>query len=351
MSYAQKEATISSSVLLSLYNDLSDRREIFDRGLRTFGISLSDLQDFHGYISLHGFVRIFEWLASALEDPWLGLRVSQRSGPDALGAVGYLFLSSGKIETAMQSLSRYLQAIQSSSRMDIRYVERLVQVRYRIIDDTIAPRRQDSEYSIGLTWRYMKLLSKNQCRLVQVSFEHEAPTTEHTYPRRVFNAPVLFGAEANELTLTIEEFQRWYEGLDPHLFPILEEHIATTLDQPEVPATFSEAVSQLLSEELLAEGARAERIASMMKIAPVTLHRRLGKEGIRFKELVDSKSKAVAERLLRHGRLPIATVSRQLGFADPATFSRAFRRWYGTTPREYRKQIQEQRLADFREKL
>ncbi len=331
-------------VLLSLYNDLGRHRETFEEGLRKFGIRLGDLQDFHGHISLHSFVQIFEWLAEELDDPWLGLKLSQRSGPDALGAVGYLFLSSGTLETAIQSLVRYLDAIQNSSRMEIRYLDELVQVRYKIIDDSIAPRRQDSEYSIGLTWRYMKLLSKNKCRLSQVGFEHERPARKTSVYRRVFNSPVMFGRNSNEMTLPLADFRQWHEGLDPHLFSILEDHITTTVEQSQVPRTFTEIVGQQLTERVLNQGARAELIARSMKISTSTLHRRLHAEGWRFKELVESRSKAVAERLLCHGNIPIATISRRLGFSDPATFSRAFRRWFDQAPREFRKEAIRKRI-------
>lgn len=335
------EPTISSHVLMSLYNDLSEHRADFDAGLDEFGISISDLQDFHGHVSLRSYVALFEWLAQRLNDPSLGLKVSQRNGPDALGAVGYLFLCSGKLETALQSLVQHLDAIQSSSRMEIRHVDDLVQIRYRIIDESIAPRRQDSEYSIGLTWRHMKLLSKNQCRLVQVGFEHERTYRNDLVYSRIFNAPVLFEREANELTIPREDFERWHEGMDPHLFPILEDHIATTRAQATESLTFADSVNELLTERVLQRGARADLVASLLKVSPVTLHRRLRSEGKRFKEIVEERSKAVAERMLRHSNIPIGTVSRRLGYSDPATFSRAFRRWYGQAPRDFRKQNQE----------
>lgn len=335
------EPTISSHVLMSLYNDLSEHRSLFDNGLKQHEISMRALQDFHGQVSLRSFVSLFEWLARELNDPSLGLKVSQRSGPDALGAVGYLFLCSGKLETALHSLARHLDAIQSSSRMEIRYIDDLVQIRYRIVDDSIAPRRQDSEYSIGLTWRHMKLLSKNQCRLVQVSFEHERNYRNDLIYQRVFNAPVLFEREANEITLPLEDFQRWHEGMDPHLLPILEAHIETSREHSSAPRTFTETVNEILTERVLQRGPRAELVAEMLKVSSVTLHRRLRAEGKRFKEVVEDRSKAVAERMLRHSNIPIATVSRRLGYSDPATFSRAFRRWFGQTPREFRRQHQE----------
>lgn len=336
------EPTISSHVLMSLYNDLSEHRALFDRGLDEFDISMAALQDFHGNVSLRHYVGLFEWLARELNQPSLGLQVSQRNGPDALGAVGYLFLCSGNLETALHSLERHLDAIQSSSRMEIRQIDGHVQIRYRIIDDSIAPRRQDSEYSIGLTWRHMKLLSKNQCRLVQVGFEHQRSYRNDLIYSRVFNAPVLFEREANELTIPLEDFQRWHEGLDPHLFPILEEHIATTRAQAQAPGTFTESVNELLTERILQQGARAELVARLLRVSPVTLHRRLRAEGSRFKKIVETRSKAVAERMLKHSNIPIATVSRRLGFSDPAAFSRAFRRWHGQAPREFRRRHQDE---------
>lgn len=338
MTELQTQPTISSKVLLSLYNDLSAEREVFDRGLEQFGVMIQELQDFHGVISLHSFVRLFEWLANELNDPFLGLRISQRSGPDALGAVGYLFLSSGKLETALLSLVRYLEAIQSSSTMELRYFDRFVQVHYRIVDDTIGPRRQDSEYSIGLIWRYINLLSDGQIRLVQVRLEHEPPAGMQREYRRVFRAPVLFGQASNALTLPLEDVQKWREGLDPHLFPILEEHITTTLNHSTTAESFTDSVTGLLTESVLQQGARARLVADIMKISVATLHRRLNNEGSRLKQLVDSRCKELAGRLLRHSNLPVATISRRVGYAEPAVFNRAFRRWYSMTPGEFRHQ-------------
>ena len=335
----QSDPVISSTVLLSLFNELGEHRALFNRGLALIGVSVEVLQDFHQYISLRQFVRIFEWLAAELSEPAIGLNMSQRAGPDALGAVGYLFLSSGNLETALHSLRRYLEAIQSSSAIDIRYTGDFVQVRYRIADDSITPRIQDSEYSVGLIWRYMRLLSKNQCRLTQVTFEHDKHGVSENLYRRIFGVPVIFGQSSNALTVPLDEVRRWYEGSDPHLIPILEDHIAATIGHSRKPYTFRETVTQLLTEVVLRQGARADVIAVMLKISPSTLHRRLRAENCRFKQLVERRSKEVAERLLRDSNLTVATISTRLGFSDPAAFCRAFRRWHETSPNALRRQL------------
>ncbi len=332
--------TITSLVLQSLCQDLSSHRDVLDRGLARFGITVGDLEDVHGQVSLRSFVRLFEWLAVELRDPWLGLRLSQRAGPHALGALGYLFLCSQNLETAFQLASRYLRANQTASTLQIAIAGGLARIRYEINDDTIAPRRQDSEYSTGITWRYMKLLTRNQCRLTQVTFEHERPPGQTSIYSRIFDAPVLFGQGSNEIVLPLEDYRRCHQGLDPHLFPILEDHISRTLVKSEVPRSFTESVDALITEEVLGRGARAALIASRLKISTVTLHRRLRGEGFQFKERVEYRRKLVAERLLYHGTLPIATISRRLGFSDSATFTRACRRWFDMTPRELRSNLQ-----------
>lgn len=332
--------TIASLVLQSLYSDLGAYRDVFDRGLARFGITAGNLQDIHGQVNLRSFVRLFEWLAVELQDPWLGLRLSQRAGPHALGALGYLFLCSRSLETAFQLASRYLRANQTASKLQIAIADRLVRIRYEIDDDTIAPRRQDSEYSTGITWRYMKLLTRNQCHLTQVNFEHEHPRGQTSIYGRIFDAPVIFGQGSNEIVLPVEDYRRCHEGLDPHLFPILEDHIANTLAQSELPRTFAEAVDALITEDVLGRGASAALIAGKLKVSTVTLHRRLRSEGSRFKDRVESRRKLVAERLLYHGNLPIATISRRLGFSESATFTRACRRWFGMTPRDLRSSLQ-----------
>jgi len=63
MAESNQEASVATTVLLSIYDDLSEHRDVFDRGLAKFRIEADDLQDSDGQISLRSFVQILEWLA------------------------------------------------------------------------------------------------------------------------------------------------------------------------------------------------------------------------------------------------------------------------------------------------
>jgi AraC-like DNA-binding protein len=79
-----------------------------------------------------------------------------------------------------------------------------------------------------------------------------------------------------------------------------------------------------------------DEIAQRLHMTPATLHRRLGAEGTTFQRLKDECRRDVALALLRQQDLSGARIAERLGFSDASAFLRAFRKWTGLTPGEYR---------------
>jgi AraC-like DNA-binding protein len=82
---------------------------------------------------------------------------------------------------------------------------------------------------------------------------------------------------------------------------------------------------------------RLETLSAELGISPRTLQRRLYEEGQSFSELIRDVQQEVAERLLLDTSLSVQEVSSRVGFANPASFSRAFHLWTGQSPRDYRR--------------
>lgn len=86
-------------------------------------------------------------------------------------------------------------------------------------------------------------------------------------------------------------------------------------------------------EPLLATGdANVDRVAGELGLSRQTLYRRLKAEGVTFEILLDDLRHRFALKLLREQHLPVKQAAWRLGFSDPAAFSRAFKRWTGTSP-------------------
>jgi AraC-like DNA-binding protein len=90
----------------------------------------------------------------------------------------------------------------------------------------------------------------------------------------------------------------------------------------------------------LAEAASGDEVAKQLSMHRRTLDRRLKTEGTTFQEVLDEVRFEAACQLLDTARIPITEIAATLGYAETSAFSRAFRRWSGTTPLERRRKSQ-----------
>jgi AraC-like DNA-binding protein len=89
--------------------------------------------------------------------------------------------------------------------------------------------------------------------------------------------------------------------------------------------------------DALAQGsADAQRLALLLGVSERTLQRRLGELGRRFSEVVEDFRREEAARLLNTPGVHLVEIASRLGYAEQTSFTRAFRRWTGTTPARWR---------------
>lgn len=98
-------------------------------------------------------------------------------------------------------------------------------------------------------------------------------------------------------------------------------------------------ICQLVSAMLLAGYPTIDKTAGIVNVSTRTLQRQLSKAGVTYAELVAGCRFKEAKRLLRESEEDIQNISTRLGYEDPSSFSRAFQRWAGITPRRYRCQL------------
>ena len=79
-----------------------------------------------------------------------------------------------------------------------------------------------------------------------------------------------------------------------------------------------------------------EHVAELLRLPVRTLQRRLNEQGLTYSDLVEDLRYREACRLLKRTDKPVAAIATALGYRDPSHFSRAFRRWSGLRPSQYR---------------
>jgi AraC-like DNA-binding protein len=94
-----------------------------------------------------------------------------------------------------------------------------------------------------------------------------------------------------------------------------------------------------LARQLPEQGPDLETIAAALALSPRTLQRRLREGGLSFSQLVDETRQQLVLHYLRDPTLELAEIAFLVGFSEPGSLARAFRRWTGTSPGEYRRHL------------
>ena len=126
-------------------------------------------------------------------------------------------------------------------------------------------------------------------------------------------------------------------GEDPALFDLLDRHARGLAGRAPGEGEIAARVRASVAAELPGREPSVAAVARRLATSARTLQRRLGEEGTSFARLVDEVRRERAETFLRAGDVSIAEVSWLVGFSEQSAFTRAFRRWTGTSPTDFRR--------------
>jgi AraC-like DNA-binding protein len=171
-----------------------------------------------------------------------------------------------------------------------------------------------------------------------VTVQRARPTWAHRY-LEVFGCPVQFSHNEDSITFMQRDLDRPLLSANAEVNPILEQHAERALARLDQRG-ISGRVRMVLYRMLSGEEPQLARVARELGMSVRTLQRRLSAEAARFGDLVDDVRRGVAEEYLSVDGMNLMEIGFLLGFSDPNSFFRAFKRWTGTTPHAYRRQRQ-----------
>jgi len=153
----------------------------------------------------------------------------------------------------------------------------------------------------------------------------------------LFRAPVRFGAGADRLFFSREEWGSPTESGDEALAQLMEDHARVPARRVAHPVPSFRAEVERILVASLPEGRSSAHVAKALHVSVRTLQRKLEEVGTTFREVSEALSARLAVKHLTDPRVSIAEVAFLLGFSDPSSFNRAFRRWTGEPPGRWRR--------------
>lgn len=187
--------------------------------------------------------------------------------------------------------------------------------------------------AIAIAHRILRELCGEDWRPTLVSLPHLPPPYRAAY-QRVYQAPVQFDAAIAAVRFDARWLARPIAGSDPVRYATLSQ--ALEAQRTAHPLRFTDEVLCALHRVVLTGKPSTARVAGLFAISERTLRKRLLAQNASLAQLLRETRQALAEQLLHNTRLSLSEVAGILGYADLASFSRAFRSWTDRSPSQWR---------------
>jgi AraC-like DNA-binding protein len=297
------------------------------------GLDPSSLEDQDARIKVDRYVALMHAAKEATGDPALALHYGEAVDIADLSVLGLLGQACGTAMEAFDEMNRFTRlAIDADPPGGVRFEMARRDDGFWLVD-----RRPDPNAFPELTESGFARMAGSARRLGierpfrEVHFTHEEPAWRSEYDR-IFQAPVVFQSEWNAVRMD-ESLMSMTLGPQPlYLQGLLSGHAEELLEALDGSATLAGRVETLLAPLLPGGRAGIETIARAMGLSRQTLYRRLKAEGATFEQVLDGLRRRLALRYLGPEGKSVGEASWLLGFSDRAAFSRAFKRWTGSSP-------------------
>ncbi len=286
-------------------------------------------------ISFFQYGGLLEALIQHNRDPYIGLHLGEKMNNFRGNILFILMQNAPTLNEAVEGLCRYYPILTDiySLRFSVRGSQANLTLHYNT--DGLSLHRHSNESILASMAAILYRLSEGRLRFNGVHFKHPKPheTLEH---RRIFNAPIYFKQNKNQIN-----FNSKYLGLpikfsNQRVFEKLKDLAYTFYKELPSKSTLSEKVARNIFNSLGKESVSVTMIAEKLAINPRNLQDRLKQEGVTYQKILNMVRKEKCLDLLIKKKIPIFDIALILGYSEQSAFTRAFKKWFGLAPKEYR---------------
>ncbi len=315
----------------------ADRGVSSEACLRSTGLHRSSLTSPDLVVSAAQELTVIANIVAALGDPpGLGIEAGVRYHVTTHGMWGYALISSPTLHSAIDHGLRYLELSFSHCRITAHEEGDAFSL---VIDPALVPapvRRFVAERDIGIIDALHRELVGKHEPLLAVQLPYPDPGKVVTAElRHVIGARLEFGAGRYAASFDRSRVNDPLPLAEPHTAAMAEQQCRELLERhPGSTGVASQVRSLLLGNP--ARPPTSDQVAAALYLTSRTLRRRLTEESSSYRMLLDEVRHEVAVQLLHETRLSVAEVAERLGYSETASFTHAFRRWTGGSPRAHR---------------
>ena len=297
--------------------------------LSAAGVTAEQLEDPDGRVPCMGIPAVISHAMRTRPVKNLGIKVAAETPIGAFQLLDYLIVTSENVGQGMRQLARYLRLSEAPFSVEIDDTEDPIRVTYLGIQDSFT-----AEFEIALAIFHLSREVESGLQPEYVSFTQaldDVGEAEH-----LLGCPVRVQMPWLGLALSRQHWGLRLRRRDAALQSVLQR------SAKEVAARIPDAndlgadLRRILISRMAQGGSNIESVARSMATSVRSLQRRLAAARTTYQNILDATRSEVAGQYLVDRTLSVSEVGYLLGYSEPAAFHRAFKRWHGSTPQEFR---------------
>jgi AraC-like DNA-binding protein len=307
--------------------------------LKRVGLMEPDLEAAENRIPFAQFEALTRYAAEMTGDACLGLHVAEHFTAGALGILGFVLMNCRTLGESLEKYCRYQRVTGEGIKTRVEKSPGFLTVRFDFYEGCPTPNRHLMEGMAASALGMIKALSGEPIRPIRVESASADPGKDAGEYARIFGCPVLFDRPFDALT-----FAESLDGtrvLQPsrELLALFETHTVEHLRKMDDKLVYARKVGEECARMLHGEAPNIEAVARKLAMSPRNLQLKLREEGTSYRETLDRVRMDLALGHLKNRQVTVAEVAYLLGFSEPSVFHRSFKRWTGSTPRDFRQSL------------
>jgi AraC-like DNA-binding protein len=333
------EQSITSVAALVLIGAAEQRGVAPGPLFAALGLDPSAPPDPERHIPARHYVELWDRVVTGLSDPLFAGRTGMAFQLEVLEGFGFLAMSCQNLEQAYERTKAYRSLYNVGSGWELEPVgARAMRMRWEAWVLDAAPevgRRAVNEYQVAEMLASVRtLIGEPRLLPSRVCFRHPKQSPEQL--AAIYGVLPEFGAEYDGFEVPRELLGRPLALSNASLRAYFEKQCQEASARFRADAALTGKVRRRVIDGMNGQLPTMTEVARALGMSARSLHRALESEGTKFNDVVDDVRREFSQRYLSREGLNISEVSYLVGFSDTSAFFKAFKRWTGQAPGEYR---------------
>lgn len=301
------------------------------------GIDAALLNDPIGTLTAQEYGSLWDAAVKLTRDEALGLHVGEVLRLGKYGILGYAMISSSTLLEALERQRRYQDLVGKAGRSEL--ICNADEAVLQWHSPLTAYSRHIGEEHLASWLAFARMMLGSDKQALRVDFAHAAPAALQEH-QRLFNCPLRFDQPCNAIHFPRAYLDAPLREKNPVMLQLMDQHAEQLLRQHQPENTYGlDRVRRVIADLLIEGTPTIEQIAAQVERSSRSLQRELAAAGWTYKDLLDDVRQQLAVQYMRAGHLSNLEIAFALGFSEQSSFQRAFKRWTGLPPGQYRLRI------------